>query len=358
MIGNIPESIHDVTSEWLKQTLGASSIHSVAPRLVGEQGLSTVVARVEFQQKHDARSLIVKLSAEKPETRRYFSRFYEREVMFYNELRDAIPLRTPRCYFAAYQPVTATHCILLEDLAPAAAGSTAHGVAASDAYEFAQRIATLHAHWWEHAELPSLAARLPAYGANFAVGYHRVLQHGLAILQPWMTTRATQLADQLQQGLQARWERQWQAPRTLMHWDAHAGNLMLPTSEGGDWAVVDWQNIVVGAGIWDVTRFCALSLTAADRHRNEREIVLAYARELATLGVDADSASLEASYRALLPVVFAQQLRFFTTIDVGASRPHDAVDGWSDAQRAWRDAVAPRVVAALIDASAVRPSRS
>src|SRR6185369_8066491 len=53
--------------------------------------------------------------------------FYEREVGFYQHIAEQVQLRTPRCYFGAYEPSNSDYALLLEDLSPAVVGDQVAG---------------------------------------------------------------------------------------------------------------------------------------------------------------------------------------------------------------------------------------
>ena len=348
---DIPASPEAITPAWLTAALRTSGViadavvTSINRKRFSAPGWTTQMARLALTyDRHQGRApttLVAKCSAADAATRRLFGRFYGREIFFYRSIAPYVPLRVPRCYYADDDPSTLTHVILLEDMAPAVAGDYVRGVSVDVATEHARSIATLHAQWWESTELSDLLARYPAPGATFARGYADRLACGLEAMGPDLDRTTYHLAARLQDGLQERWTRQSTAPQTLIQWDAHAANLLLPSPSGGDFAVVDWQNWTVARGIWDVTRFCTLSLPIDVRRVAERDIVARYTETLATHGIrDYPFNSAWVDYQDAMPLQFAQQVRFF------GSMHH-----WTDDRRAWVAAITPRVVAALHDAA-------
>jgi aminoglycoside/choline kinase family phosphotransferase len=247
----------------------------------------------------------------------------------------------PRCYYADYDAATLAHVLLLEDLTPAAAGDLSHGISVEVALAYTRSIAALHAHWREHDRLDALAGHFPPHGVTLAQGYAAGLERGLAVVQPYLDATTRRLAARLQDGLQERWNHQYTAPRTLIHWDAHAANLLLPATAGGPWTVVDWQNCTIAPGIWDVARFCVMSLPVTERRAAQCTILALYAKTLAAHGIpNYPYAQCWADYQAVLPLLFAQQVRFFAS-----------VQHWDATRLAWIEAITPRVVAALHDAA-------
>jgi hypothetical protein len=127
----------------------------------------------------------------------------------------------------------------------------------------------------------------------------------------------------------------------LIHWDAQAANFLRPARSGAVGAVVDWQHCIVGRGIWDIARFGVMSLSPAVRRAAQADLVALYVETLQGHGVQGyPFPQCFADYQAVLPLLFAQQLRFFA-----------GVQGWDTARRAWVEAITPRVVAALQEAA-------
>jgi len=347
----IPDGPEAMTPAWLTAALRASGVltdavvTAVTWQPLSTQGWTTRMARLAVT--YDApeaglpATLVTKSAAQDASTRAFFGRFYAREVAFYQRVAPEVPLRVPRCYCAAYEAATHAHVLLLEDIAPVLADDLLRGVSADVAAAYTCSIATLHAHWWEHDRLSSLMRNFPAHGRRFAEGYAGSLARGLAIMRPFLTPTTIPLATALQRNLQAWWDDQYVAPRTLMHWDAQAANFLRPARAGAVGAVVDWQNCAVGRGIWDVARFCVMSLPPATRRAAQADLVALYAETLGLHGVRSYPFSqCFTHYQAVFPLLFAQQLRFF-----------DGVQCWDAARRAWVEAITPRVVAALQEAA-------
>ena len=348
---DIPAGPEVITAAWLTAALRAGRViadavvTSVRREPLGAQGWTTQMARLALTYDHHQgrapTTLVAKCSTEDASARRFFGRFYAREIFFYRSIAPHATLRVPHCYYADYDPSTLSHVILLEDMAPAVVGDHIGGISVDVAAAYTRCIATLHAQWWESPQLADLSARYPAPGLTFARGYAARLACGLEAMRPHLDRTTRRLAERLQGGLQERWARQSTEPRTLIHWDAHAANLMLPSPSGGAFAVVDWQNWTVARGIWDVARFCALSLPVEARRAADRDVVALYAETLATLGIRHYPVERAwADYLDTMPLQFAQQVRFFGSLQ-----------HWTDGRRAWVTAIAPRIVAALHDAA-------
>jgi hypothetical protein len=347
----IPEGPEAMTPAWLTTALRASGVltdgvvTAVTWQPLSTQGWTTRMARLamtyEAPEAGLPATLVTKSAAQDARTRAFFGRFYAREVAFYQRVAPEVPLRVPRCYYAAYEAATHTHGLLLEDIAPVLADDLLRGVSVDVAAAYTRDITALHAHWWEHDRLSGLRRNFPAHGGRFAESYAGALPRGLAVMRPFLTPTSATLATALQRHLQARWDDQYAAPRTLIHWDAQAANFLRPARTAAVGVVVDWQNCVVGRGIWDIARFCVMSLPPTARRAAQAGLVALYAETLEAHGVQGYPFSqCFAHYQAVFPLLFAQQLRFFA-----------GVQCWEAARRAWVEAITPRVVAALQEAA-------
>ena len=104
------------------------------------------------------RSLIAKFPAAAQENREVamFFRFYEREVGFYQHIGGKVELRTPRCYFNAFDPSNGDFVLLLEDLAPAVVGDQVAGCTVEHVNLAIRELAKFQATWWRSPELDKL----------------------------------------------------------------------------------------------------------------------------------------------------------------------------------------------------------
>jgi len=340
IVGNsdFPRDLDSITPDWLNSVQSEFFVCELEVEPMAVQGLAASVAVLRIRDGlGKQKSLVVKCSSQNPETRSKFAAYYGREVLFYREISHASNIKVPNCYFAASDGDE--HLILLEDMSPALAGDTAIGVDEDFALEFSKVISGLHASWWKAPELVKVNRKLPKFGKSFGVGYSQALRNHADLIKPFSGFSTQKLARELDSGLQRLWDSQWLDPQTIVQWDSHASNVMRPTNSATDWSILDWQNCVVGSGVWDVTRFCVLSLPTEVRRNAEKDIVASYASALAEQGVTIAYDALWASYRRYMPLMFAQQVRFLSSFE-----RHD------NTRLAWKEAVMPRVVAALHDA--------
>jgi thiamine kinase-like enzyme len=89
------------------------------------------------------------------------------------------------------------------------------------------------------------------------------------------------------------------APATLCHGDYRADNIMF---DGNDPAVIDFQLIGVGSGMYDVGYFISQSIATDVRRGHDKELVNVYLERLETHGITIDRDEMWRQY--LIAVCF------------------------------------------------------
>lgn len=157
----IPSTHHDITPEWLTEALrstGAVSdaeVKSVEVELLtAGQGLATQLARLRVEysaaEKDAPSRLCCKLPVKHAPTLEFARTLgiYEREVSFYQDISDQVPMRTPRPYYSRFDPGTGDFVLILEDLDSGRPGDQVAGCSLQDAELAIRQVATMHAAWW------------------------------------------------------------------------------------------------------------------------------------------------------------------------------------------------------------------
>ncbi len=101
-----------------------------------------------------------------------------------------------------------------------------------------------------------------------------------------MTDAAKAFGEQLPQKLTDK-SRFGKLPQTLVHGDFRLENMFFGTSLGeSGFAVIDWQDISYGEGIWDIAWFIGGCLQAtSERQSEEQQLLKIYHETLKTNGV-------------------------------------------------------------------------
>jgi hypothetical protein len=178
---SLPRGPRDVDAAWMTSLLRAvgllgsdadvASVSLEAPESQGNAG-GALRARLRYApaSSKSPETLIVKLVPEGEGARSLMREtgFARAEVGLYRDLAPRLPVRTPRCYFAAADDDG--HAVLvLEDLGDVRATWPGRPIAAREAALLLASLADLHAQFWNdpallrHAWLPSPVERTPLW---------------------------------------------------------------------------------------------------------------------------------------------------------------------------------------------------
>ena len=209
---------------------------------------------------------------------------YRAEVMFYRELAPRARIRTPQVYVAELGEDNDRFVLLLEDLAPAAAGDHMQGCALADVYRALDELALLHGATWNDAVL---AAQPWLYVPDAAEGFFT----GAAMAQAWTLFSASfgaELAPEVYEVCAAyvRHFDSWNAPRLrnrcYAHGDYRVDNMLF---DAGRICIVDWQTACyIGAGM-DIAYFLGGALPRETRRQHEAALLNHYHARLHAAGV-------------------------------------------------------------------------
>ena len=352
----VPARPSELTAEWLSACLQHAGVLDAGDRVAGFElepigegrGFAGQLARIALRYEpagvNAPATLITKFAREHAATRELMQSLdgYAREVRFYRELAPEVGLATPRCYFAHYDRATHECCLLLEDLAPAESVDGDEGYSREQAQEVLEQLAAMHARHWNRVEhLEWLQADAGLF-ANLRAGFMK----GLPGLVERYRTRYPSLVRVAQQFVPFLTGDEVLAqtrlpPLTVTHGDIHIGNVFLPSTRGGRFAIIDWQSVAVSRfGANDVARLLCMGMRPEQRRRHERTLLRHYHRALCAHGVrDYPLRRLRLRYRAELVSVAVVTVMVLNEVDLG----EDAAANF-----------AGRVDAALADAHASR----
>ena len=284
----------DITPKWLSACLQSSgTLHHGQVKTIRVRPLSTnrgvtgQLARLHLDYSVadiDApRTLIVKCSSPDPQRRALLQSmgFYQREAYFYNHLAENCPVRTPRCYFSAYEPAQGSSLLLLEDLGSSGNTSRAAGCSPIEADRALRAISRLHATWWQH---PHLTAQHPLQLRGLltpedgALAFQRTwpdfvrkltpsVRDGAEELGTWLCAHVRQVLTYLFRG----------SPATLIHNDYDTANIFsTETDHTSPVAVIDWQLTTRGRPVVDVASILGTGLDPVERRHHEQHLLRSY----------------------------------------------------------------------------------
>ncbi|MCV7279585.1 phosphotransferase [Mycolicibacterium flavescens] len=272
----LPRSVGDLDAAYLSALMGRQ-VASVSV-LDGDAGTSAR-ARLALSGDGVPDSVFVKMPAETVATRLMgeLGRLAATETRFYRELAPQLS-GVPGAYGSAFDAATGRFVLVLEDLAAHGCEfpDTLHPIDAGRAGLIVELLARLHATFWERVPdwlytasgdtaalltgpLLKASARRIAERTDIAVGAGRFIDdHYRAVAR---------IIDA--------------PPHTVMHGDAHPGNVYF---RGGAAGLLDWQAVRRGHPGRELAYTLVTGMTSEDRRTHERELLDRYRDALAASG--------------------------------------------------------------------------
>jgi Phosphotransferase enzyme family len=280
---SLPRTIGDLDAPTLSEIMGRR-VTSVS--VIGGDAGTSSRARLALTGDDVPASVFVKMAAETVATRLMgeLGRLAQTEVLFYRELSPRLT-GLPAAYGSAFDSLTGRYVLVLEDLAVDACEfpDTLHPLDKDQASVIVELLAKLHATFWE---------RSPEWVYS-ASGDHTSLLTGSLL-----NTSAHRLAERTSipvedgrfiidnyRAVAKVIDRQ---PNTVMHGDAHPGNVYFRNGEAG---LLDWQAVRRGHPGRELSYTLITGMTTADRQACERDLLSVYRQVLAAGGgpeLDAD----------------------------------------------------------------------
>ncbi len=259
----------------------------------------------------DRHELFLKLS--KPQVHTIDNR---REVDFYTLIAPQTrPSPAPACLEAVYHPGQNLSAIVLAHL-----GATHTDLHAS--YPLApsldqcrravQKLAAFHAFWWEK---PALAQYAPGVDTAPATDITRMYEAFAQHMAAWFNGHQKAMYDWALAALQAGWNSNWPRTRTLVHGDAHFGNVLYPRNIDDQVVFVDWSDWTAGNPMEDLAYMLALRYFPDQRRALEQELIVVHQQELARHNI---SYPLEQSFddyrRAVIKTLFVPIFQWYHSV--------------------------------------------
>jgi len=350
-------SIEELTPKALTDLLRArgvldseQSVTAAESTSFGEEGgLLSFLYRVALSYSDGATgpgTVVVKLPTDDPNQRGIADAlgFFNRECVFYGQLAESAPFRCPTMYGQAQADDSTDFVLVMEDLGHMSRIDQVVGATRTEAEAAMAGLAKFHAHYWDHHDLDELSATfLPLDNPIYHAALPDVFGAGWAALKAnepgLINARVEEFGDNYGAHL-ANMLAGINTPRTLVHGDYRADNLML--DQAGNLAVIDFQIMAVGSPAFDVAYFISQSVTTETRRELGEELLSLYHETLRGAGVDYSMEEFTASFQTALSFCLIYGVASFA-----------AWESFGDRQKDLMRAMASRTVATIIDADSL-----
>lgn len=275
----VPRQVADLDATYLSKLMGAQ-VTSV--ELMGGDAGTSSRALLKLTSSDLPETVFVKMAAETVATRLMgeLGRLGSTEVQFYRDLAPQLS-DVPRCYGSAFDSLTGRFVLVLEDLAaggPCEFPDTLHPLSVDQAALIVELLARVHATFWGRADRyrwvysasGDATSLLTGSLANTSIkklqGRTDIpVENGRFIIDNYRA--AATLIDQ--------------APNTVMHGDAHPGNVYFRNGKAG---LLDWQAVRKGHPCRELAYTLITSMTTEDRRASQRDLLDTYRQALAAAG--------------------------------------------------------------------------
>ena len=274
---SLPRTIADLDADSLSKIMGRTVTSATV--ISGDAGTSSR-ARLALTGDDVPESVFVKMAAETAATRLMgeVGILGETEVRFYQELSPELS-GVPRSYGSAFDPLTGRYVLVLEDLAasgPCEFPDTLHPLTTDQAGLIVELLARLHGTFWGRPPNWAYAASADKFTA-FTQGVLKTSLRRLADRSDVPVERGRFIADHYAAVARLIDE----PPHTVMHGDAHPGNVYFRNGEAG---LLDWQAVRRGHPGRELAYTLVTSMTTADRQAHQCDLLENYRQALASAG--------------------------------------------------------------------------
>ncbi|WP_101951188.1 phosphotransferase family protein [Mycobacterium sp. 3519A] len=295
MSAPIPTDVADVTSTWLEGVLQAYAPGARLRSIDVVEAHSGTTGRARVLLAHDdpnlPGSVFVKLAPFDAEQRMFVDQqgMGIAEARFYAELATDVPVRHPQPFYAAHDDA-GRYVMVLEDLH--AVGARYPGHSDADLASFVEHtidaFAAMHAAFWDSPRFSPDGDLAWVRGASSSQSYGSaaaLVRFAVEELGERLPAASHELAEvyvpraEKVPGLIA------EGTRTLVHGDAHLGNMFIDGTEPG---FLDWAMVGCAPGLRDVAYFLGNSVPTQLRRAQERHLIARYCRGLQERGAEVD----------------------------------------------------------------------
>ena len=279
-----------LTPEWLGSALGVSldSVEVVETFVSVARKVRLRVLESGTADGSQSRAVFVKGIFDPGHLTPVMSSSSQTEARFYRDLVGGLGINHPPVRYVGIDPTVGHGLLVMDDISVSGARflQVLSPYTRGQALASLDQIAQLHASHWNSTRLPGyqwMVSRLATVAARPWLpdaDLQDLLVDGRIAGLP------SELADagRIHRALAALADRVEGRGETLVHGDAHAGNLY---ELNGSVSLIDWQLVQRSHWSIDVAYHVAAALSVDDRRASERDLIAHYLERLAAYGVEA-----------------------------------------------------------------------
>lgn len=309
----------EVSAQWLSEALGYP-VHGFEVTYFSEgAGIMALVTRVLLQTADgDPDSVIVKFPSPSVDNRGVAESYnmYAREIQFYQSIAPLVSLRTPDCYFAAFDSSNHDFVLVLEDLGDLRIGDQVAGCTLEEARGVISAIAQLHADGWRSEKLSGLISHNNPMQRDGMIGGWQlgwpVVLDKFADLVP---AAARVAGDKMPEAVAGLLDQMSSDPVSLCHADVRLDNVFFGD---GEVVLVDWQSVCTSAPEQDLAYFLTQSVPRDVLGRED--LIGFYHAELTARGVDYSLDRCRERYRVCALYLLCYAVVIAGTLDLANER--------------------------------------
>lgn len=329
----IPATIDEINADWLTGALTKSgvlkdnSVKKLDCKVIGEgQGFVGTLARlsIEYEKADDSlpTSMIAKIPTQEPKSKMIMEAFwnYERENRLYEEILADLPIRTPHCYYSAFDigkgekwmnkayrrykslPKSLVglyfifvgltnlrqkrqYILLLEDIGHLEQQTQVEGCSIEDAKKVMKPLGVYHAAMWDNPQLKKFWLKDHGDFSNTLAFLSNRWQPVVKKTHPGkITPKMKNFFDFIKKNNKKLDAYSKKRPHTLIHTDYRLDNILFDR-ENDEIAVIDWQASCPGMGLFDTAFFILTNCKTPLNQEQTEELVSIYHQGLVEGGV-------------------------------------------------------------------------
>lgn len=320
------------STEWLTAVLQASNTIHAGTKVVEATGslltggLMADTLRLSLQYSNasgeEPSSIVGKFPASNPDSRAagHEMSSYFKEINFYVNIAQQLPMRTPHCYHASIDTATSDFALLLEDLAPAFVADSGMENAKDLLLLSLSELALLHGNTRGKKDFKDYATQRQMTNQQMAMAANAGWDILKRVADERLPKASIVAGDKLLENIDNLY-RFKELRSSLVHGDYRFPNILYRGNDEAftvDWQTYDWSNPGV-----DLSHaiICSLNLEQA---RSWREECLShYYKELVATGIH-DYSIDDCYYDFKIGTLFDMHMMMVTTFGVGANHLSEA----------------------------------